>query len=232
MSVSHTRFARTICLIVLLCAIGCAKRRQREQAVFARPDNEHVLAIVVDLSGSFAGLMAEDGKAYEFVLDVIDHYFRNRIGRDDKLIIAQISASDPLLWEGRPLDLRREFRSAADFRDFLLAEADPRASYVYDGMHATLEYLMSDPAVHAGRTQSALLVLSDLVDTGPDPGDRARRLLHSLTDYGACGGIVGLYYVATPRQAKWRKALRDAGLREYRVESEIVGKPQLPNFEQ
>ncbi len=225
------RVVITFASLFVLVALGCTKRIPTEPTVFAQADDEYQLTIMVDLSGSFADKMADEGHAYRFALRVIDEYFRNRIGFNDKLIIAQISATEPLLWEGKPLDLRREFPSASDFRDFLLRNSDPNASFVYDGMHTTLEYIMMDPGVKGGRTKSALLVLSDLIDNGPQPAKRARLLTRSLADYGACGGTVGLYYVDTSRVANWIKALREAGIREFEVESEIVGKPTLPNFE-
>lgn len=222
---------RILLTVLLVSTAGCEKRTPVEPTVFARADDEYRLTIMVDLSGSFADKMADEGHAYRFALQVIDEYFRNRIGFNDTLVIAQISASKPLLWEGKPLDLRREFPSAGAFRDFLLQKSDPNGSLVYDGIHTTLEYLLMDPGVRGGRTKSALLVLSDLVDTGPEPGPRARRLKQTLAEYAACGGTVGLYYVDTSLLGIWTKVLSETGVQEFAVESEIVGKPHLPTFE-
>lgn len=228
---SYDSAIRVLLTAILFITAGCEKRTPVEPTVFARAEDEYRLTIMVDLSGSFADKMADGGHAYRFALRVIDEYFRNRIGFNDTLVIAQISASEPLLWEGKPLDLRREFPSASAFRDFLLQKSNPNGSLVYDGMHTTLEYLMMDPGVKAGRTKSALLVLSDLIDNGPEPGPRARRLKHTLAEYAACGGTIGLYYVDTSCLGIWTKVLSDTGIREFEVESEIVGKPTLPNFE-
>ena len=106
---------------VILCATGCEKRRESSHTTFAHDGNaEYVLGVVIDLSGSFSDLMAEKGQAHAFLLQVIDAYFRDRIGSQDKLIIAQISGNErALLWEGKPLQLRRDFPTPESFRNML-----------------------------------------------------------------------------------------------------------------
>src|SRR5258708_19564846 len=109
---------------VLAC--GCGPIREIPSTVLAPDEDEHVACVVIDLSGSFEHMMAEDGKAYDFVLQVIDRFFRDRIGTRDKLIIAQVSASDRLLlWHGTPQELRQQFPSPIAFRPFLFQKTTP-----------------------------------------------------------------------------------------------------------
>lgn len=220
------------CCLLLSVVCGCAPRRQVEATPLRNDESEYVLAILLDLSGSFAHLMAEDGKAYDFALIVMDRYFRDRIGTNDKMIIAQVSGTDrALLWEGTPLDLRREFPSADAFRDFLLSKADPGGSLVHEGLARTVEYVTSDPQVASGKAKSAIFVLSDMLDNGPDGRESQERAARALAAYSQKGGVVGLYYVDQSLVAQWRQILRDAKIPDYCVECEIVGKPPLPSFE-
>src|SRR5947207_2928301 len=118
------RLVIVACLVMFLA--GCQKRAEQADGVFQSDDGEYVLTIVLDMSSSFRELMADNGKAWSFVCQVIDKYFRDRIGHNDKLILAQLSASDrALLWYGTPLQLRQEFSSASAFRDWLASHADP-----------------------------------------------------------------------------------------------------------
>src|SRR5665213_2803801 len=166
---------RAIPLVAILLALGCQKRTGRPPVV--ENENDYVLAVLIDLSGSFSREFAERGKAHSFLLRIVDTYFRDRIGTNDQIIIAQISAADrSLLWQGTPLELRREFPSAAKFRDFLLSKADPTGSLVHDALTQTCDYVMSQPSVASGRAKSAVFVLSDMEDNGPEPGESKERV--------------------------------------------------------
>lgn len=218
-------------IIVLFISLsGCEKRREASRAL-VHDDSKFVMTILVDLSGSFEQMMAEGGKAYQFTLAVLDKYFRDRIGSDDKLIIAQISMNDrALLWQGTPLQLRQEFPSPQAFTTFLRERADPNGSLVHDGIAHTLEYVNSEPNVATGKARAAVFVLSDMLDNGTK-ADAKDRALKALATFGKNGNVVGLYYVDQMLVAPWRQDLRQAGVKEFCVESEIVGKPQLPNLE-
>ena len=204
----------------------------RHRNDYLRPKSDYVIAIAIDLSGSFSQLMAEDGKAYEFALRVVDRYYRDRVGTNDTLIISQISGNQrALLWHGKPLDLRRQFPSAASFRDFLLERSNPGGSLVNEAFAQTLDYLVREPNVSSGRAKSALFVLSDMLDNSPERAESLQKVRDSLADYGRLGGVVGLYYVDMYYVPSWQQTLQQAGLREYHVESEIVGSPVLPSFD-
>lgn len=212
---------------------GCQKRVERTERVFQPDESEYVLTIVLDMSSSFQELMAEDGKAWEFVCQVVDKYFRDRIGRSDKLILAQLSASDrALLWRGTPLQLRQEFASASDFRDWLAARTDPNGSLIFDGVAQAVEYTLAEPAVASGKGKSAVFILSDMIDSSPDRDEAQERALKALGELGRKHGVIGLYYVDVRLCSTWRSLLRDAGLPDTHahVEAEIVGSPALPNF--
>jgi hypothetical protein len=218
-------------LLVATLAAGCEKRHEAVDSTFGQIESDYVLTIVVDLSGSFVQKMAEDGKAYDFTLRVVDRYFRDRIGTNDRILIAQISGADQaLLWEGTPVDLRHEFPSAPAFRSFLQSHAIQSGSLVHAAMTSALQHVMTDHRVARGQTKSALFVLSDMMDNGGD-AESERLLMQELTDYGRCGGVVGLYYVDHPLVAVWKRRLNDAHIKHFCVESEIVAKPPLPSFD-
>jgi hypothetical protein len=222
---------RLASFVLVLFFVGCQKRVGEPETVFQEEDGEYVLTIVMDLSSSFQELMAEDGKAWEFVCQIIDKYFRDRIGHNDKLILAQLSASDrALVWKGSPLELRQEFASASEFHEWISSKADPNGSRLYDGIVQAVEYTMSDPIIADGRGRSAVFVLSDMVDSGGDVG--RERAVKALAEVGKTGGV-GLYYVDVKRCGLWEKLLLDAGIpaRNVSVQADIVGHPSLPRFE-
>jgi hypothetical protein len=221
---------KRLALILPLLLVGCQKVEETE-TVFQEEDGEYVLTIVLDLSSSFKELMAEDGKAWQFVCEIIDRYFRDRIGHNDKLILAQLSASDrALVWKGSPLELRQEFSSADEFHAWISKKADPNGSRLYEGIVQAVEYTMSDPVIKDGKGKSAVFVVSDMVDSGGDVG--RERAVSALAKVGKTGGV-GLYYVDVQRCGIWEKLLLDAGIpaENLSVQADIVGHPSLPRFE-
>jgi hypothetical protein len=217
-----------------LSVAGCQERADQSEGVFRTDGGEYVLTIALDLSGSFEELMAEDGKAWAFVCQVLDKYFRDRLGHSDKLILAQLSGSEQsLLWRGTPLELRQEFPSAAAFRDWLVAHTDPHGSRIYDGITQAVEYTLADPVMSSGKGKAAVFILSDLCDTGPNQKEKRKRVIKSLAEVARRDGVIGLYYVDVPLVPKWRKVLTDAGVpaANLQIEADIVGRPLLPSFE-
>ncbi len=198
-----------------------------------RADGECLVVVAIDMSGSFAAKMTRDGKAFAFLTRVVDNYFKNSIGDDDRLVIAQLSQDGrrPLLWEGKPQDLRRDFPSAAAFREFLLMKSSPGGSRLHDGISDALDYAMSDPGVAGGRTKSVLLALTDFEDNAPNPDLSEQRLVQTLTAFGRKGGIVGFYYLDLAFVPVWRRHLAEARIKSYVCEADIVSRPPLPSFE-
>ena len=217
-------------VLALLCLLtGCDEHIESTESPLGTSETEYVTILVFDMSGSFEQLMEQHG--YEFALHVLDRNFKGRIGTHDKLIITMISGTQrSMLWEGKAMDLRNEFPSATVFKDFLRKKA-PAGSLVHDSIRNAVEYVMSEPQVAAGNAKTSLFVLSDMEDSELNAAESERKLLATLADFARLKTVVGLYFVHQLRVATWRQHLHNAGFRGFRVESEINGKPTLPNFE-
>jgi hypothetical protein len=217
-----------LCLIV---ACGCEKRREPQARVTAQDDSEYVIAVLVDLSGSFLDKMTEGGQAHDFMLALIDRYFRDRIGTNDQIILAQISGTPDraLLWQGTPLELRKDFPNARAFSDFLRSKADPLGSHVHNAMTQTVEYVMSQPNVSTKKAKSAVFAMTDMLDNGPEPHASRAQAVNVLRDYGQIGGMVCLYYVDQTLIPVWQRELQKTGL-AFSIDSKIR-RPKLPSFE-
>ena len=111
-----------------------------------------------------------------------------------------------------------------------MANRDPNGSVIHDGIAHALEYITSDPALASGKAQSAVFVLSDLLDNGANPNKSGQRVNLALAEYARKNGIVGLYYVDQELVLPWRQSLQSAGIRNYRVECIIDEDPELPSF--
>jgi hypothetical protein len=227
------RFTFTVAWLVL-SAVGCQERVDQSEGVFRADDGDYVLTIAIDMSGSFKELMGEDGKAWSFVCQVVDKYFRDRLGHSDKLILAQLSGNEQsLLWRGTPLELRQEFPSASAFRDWLAERTDPHGSRIYDGIAQAVEYTLSDPVMASGKAKAAVFILSDMRDNGPNRKQARERVIKDLAELARRDGVIGLYYVDVPLVPKWRQVLSDAGIpaANLMIEADIVGRPLLPKFD-
>ena len=230
LSLSRREAIALIPVAILSTQSGCEPRHEDYVSPLVEQESEYALAILLDLSGSYADLMTKDGAAYRFALRVVDKYLR-RMDSGDRLIITQLSANQKaLLWDGSPIALRRTFSTANAFRDFVLSNSDPSGSRLHDGIADTLDYLLAYPAIASGKTRSAVFVLSDLLDTAPDPEKSKERLLKSFAAYGHAGGAVGLYWVDQSLVLEWRRQLNDVGVQHFVVESRIVADPPLPNL--
>jgi hypothetical protein len=189
---------------------------------------ERVVVVGIDLSGSFLPLMADQGKAWEFLQKVLAIYLRGN--GSQKLILVQLSGNrNALLWDGTPAQLRKDFPDPESFRKHLQSKADVNASRLFDGISEALEYLATLPGVTA-KTKLALLVMSDMEDNFSAPGSE-QRLIAGLREFGKRGGAVGLYFVNHQYVPRWRAALQTAGVRHHVVESQIVASPTLPSFD-
>jgi hypothetical protein len=227
-------FLLPVLLTVALVLGGCTKHddKDNQQIALGREDAEYMVLIAVDMSGSFADLMTRDGKGYEFTMRVADRYFRNSIGSNNRLIIAQLSATDrALLWDGTPVQLRQDFPSANEFRQFLLKKSHPAGSRIYDGIADAFDYVLSDPSVASGKTRTAVFVLSDFDDNFPNPEKSEKRVADSLKAFAKTNGVVGFYFLEHPRVPMWRDHLRKSGIKQWVCDSEIVAYPPLPSFE-
>lgn len=224
-------------LLLLLAATlpcsACTRVTEATSTTSAADDSEYFLTILLDFSGSFEEKMLNDGKAYEFCLAVLDKYFSDRSGVSDTIVLAQISgANKTLLWQGSPLEMRRTFLSPDNFRDYIKQRADSNGSPVYRAVRSCIRYVMSEPRVQNGKAKACLLVLSDLLDNDVDRKESGKRMLEALTEFGKAGHVLGLYFVDQEVLPGWRKWLSEkSGIRDFRVESEIVDNPTLPEFD-
>jgi hypothetical protein len=189
---------------------------------------DRVVVVGIDLSGSFLPLMADQAKAWGFLLQVLDRYLRGN--GNEKLILVQLSGNRAaLLWDGTPAQLRKDFPDQEAFRKHLIAKADPNASRLHDGITEALEYLTTVSGL-TPKTRCGLLVLSDMDDNLSSPGSE-QRLVQALAAFGKRGGAVGMYFVHQQLVNRWRANLKAAGVRHAVVESSIVAAPTLPTFD-
>lgn len=228
---------RLFVVALTVFSLGCESRRERtpppkSAKIVPADQSQYIVMIVLDLSGSFQSKMVEGGAAWQFAGQALDKYFRTRRrNRHDRFIIGQISGTrKSLLWEGTPDHFRSDF-TGSSFREFLSSKADSNGSLVYDGVSHAMEYMMTISNVRKGHAKSAVLILSDMEDNGPNKAKAAKRLLDNLVAFDKVGGVGGIWYCDQDEQKKWRPALDDAGLEEFIVECDIKGRPDLPDFQ-
>ena len=221
-------------LLIPLCVLlmtGCEKIDESQFSPLQPESCEYVVMVAIDMSSSFGGYMAEDGKAYEFMQQVVERYFRDRIGGNDQIIITQLSGNKrPLLWQGTPFQLRKDFPNKAAFRDFLIAKANPNGSRINDGIRESLRYLLHTHSVGRGNAKTVALILSDMEDSFEDQEESDQRLIDSLTNYAKRGSI-GFYYCSQDRLEDIENKLEQAGISMYVLECDIHGNPPLPSFD-
>ncbi len=214
---------------------GCIESQSVSQAVpFERNELDACLAIVIDMSGSFAE--SWDDRAYHLFLDLSEQYFTEAMGTENRLVISQLSGNERVvLFDGRPSDLQRKFSSPETLDAFLKAHSDPRRSRVYDAMTKTIDYVSSMSGV-SDRTRMMTVVLSDMGDSESEDAARiasGRRMIESLTKYQQRGGGLALYFVATEENTRWEQIMAASGFQpgHFIIENELNSTPQLPRFD-
>lgn len=218
-------------ILFLLVLCRCGARREERETPLVEDETPFIMLLLVDMSGSFEYLMADDGKAYEFTMNLLETHFRDRMGEEDKIIIAQIGGTDrSLIWQGTPMELRKDFAHAAAFRDFLKKKSIG-SSNIHYSITQSVEYLMSERNVQNGKAKTAVFVLSDMMDTDENQEESRKKAIDTLTAYGKIGGCVGFYYVDQLLLPGWRHDLQAAGLKDWRCEGDFVGRPNLPSFD-
>ena len=222
----HRILLKVLFLSVLIGAIvGCERRETADVSPFDQEPSDFVLLIAVD--GDY---VTDKPKAYELVTRAIDKYFHDRIGGHDQVIISQLSGNkEPLLWQGTPQHLRQEFPSQESFRSFLASHCD-KGSRINDGIAESLDYVMRTNSVADGKAKTVAMILSDMIDDQPPSKRSDERLMKALIRYAKRGGI-GFYFVNQKRMADIEEKMERAGFRFRTLESDIHGRPPLPNFE-
>lgn len=216
----------------VLALAGCPRRQVKERSPLAVTPPTYLLAVDVDLSGSMSDRMLEGrGEAWNFCRAVLDQFHRDQPG-DVRILVAQISSGEPLLWEGTPQALRRDFPSASAFKSFLRRHTGS-GSDVFGSIAALIRYVRQYPGVAEHKTRTAVLCLTDMLDTGGAPEVGKVRLENELEAYAKLGGAVGLYWVDNSVLADWKSAGPRLGFPadRYVVEPIIVSRPTIPSFD-
>ncbi len=239
------RLVLLFCMVLLVIVLpGCmpvGDEVKANKALLGQDERGCVVLVLVDMSGSYDELMAEKGKAFELVSEILAKYFRGRAGSgtNDRIILGQLSAAEKpaMLFDGTPLEMRRQFPTPAAFRDWLKQHSDARGSRLHDGIREGVKYVMAQPGVAEGKTKSAIFVASDMDDNASDESGPANyksinKLLGELKGYAQAGGNIALLYVEPPRCEQWRTDLRACGFKSghFAVESAIVQKIAVPDF--
>ena len=225
-------------LIICFTLNGCIQKppQTSEFTPFEPVELDAVLAIVVDLSGSFHNDWQRDGRAYKLFLDLINQYFTEGMGLESKVVIGQISNSDSfVLFDGTPRELTQRFRSPESLNQFLQESADPQGSKVYRSTQQMLDYLSGLSSV-TKNTRVLTVVLSDMQDSESNSEQKRRagnEMFASLKTYSKTGGGIAFYFVAEAEKSRWRQLLEQADFApgSYVIEGQLTESPQLPSFE-
>jgi len=230
------RFSTIILTALMLCLTGCETYVESDKPaeILKTPKRDYVLAVAVDTSGSFADEMfGKSGRGYRFTLQAVDRLFRDRPGKDDRVLLAQLSANPRApLWEGTPRSLRKSFGSSEKLKTFIQERSDPAGSRLYAGIAQTLNYIHSLPGVKEGETKVCVLILSDMMDNSPTQAEDKEQMIEALRRLKNAKGQVGLYFVDIGCLESTRQCFTDAGLDSRFIESGIVQDPPLPSFEE
>lgn len=225
------RYVLVFCILACLLFTSC-QRHVEQQQIDLGGECEYMLAIVIDMSGSFAEEIRTGGRAYQFMLRLIDGFFKARVGNNDRILISQLSGKDKsLIWEGSPRSLRQAFPNAAAFRDYVVARSNPAGSRVKLAIAESLEYVNS--RITNGKPRVFLAVLSDMEDNVGDPKDTTPRLIQALKDFNKNGGVFGGYWISQTELPTWRRYMDDSGMpaSRYVLEADFIQQPTVPSFD-
>lgn len=230
------RYVLLILLALLsLAPAGCGERRdptRDDETTFAHTRADAVAVVVLDLSGSFEQLLlGRENRAFTFLQKLIQQFFHQGIGREQRLVIAQISGTDKaLVFEGSVRDFADRFPDPDSFKDHLKRVGNPAGSRVYDSISDALSYTLGLPAVEKGHTKVGLFVLSDFDDNVRTTQSVPRlesQLKILATEYR---GAVGFYYVEQSLYPSVVSLVQRAGFPRDRgvVTSDVTSTPPIP----
>lgn len=220
---------------VCLLMMGCIESQAiKNTAPFEDQSLDACLVVIVDMSGSFS--TSWEDRAYNMFLDISDRYFNESMGGDCKIVIGQLSGSDKVvLFEGRPGDLRKRFRNPDELNQFLLDNADPMSSRVFDSTRKAVDYASTVSGVNED-TRLLTVIMSDMRESSGDPATLSSSktlMVESLKRYRNKGGGLALYFVANDETPRWQAILDESGFEpgHYIIENDLVASPQLPRFD-
>ena len=227
----------TMCCLMTLGAMacGCVQTDTTLQVKpFETEELESCLAIVVDMSGSFAHEWED--RAHPLLLELMDQFFVGSQGGESRVVLCQMSGhEDVVLFEGSAGDLRAKFRTPEALVEFLADNSDPAGSPVYRATDRAIDYVSSMPGI-GPETRVMTVILSDMEESGATDGPRTAagiRMLDTLRRYQQLGGALALYFVSEREQSRWQQILEAADFSPgcYVIENDLVAKPRLPRFE-
>ena len=215
----------SIVLLFLMLLAGCTRRDTSKSVTFEQEPTDYTLLIVVDID-----LIKSNPEAISFVTYAIEHYFRERIGSNDHIVISQLSGNNqPLLFQGKPRFLLEKFASPEDFRQFLISRSDP-GRRINDGISESLDYLAHTSSVVRGGAAPIALIVSSMVDDHPESKESDDRVMAELIKFGNTGGQMAFYFCNQQRMASVREKMEKAGFGWEILECDVNGRPPLPTF--
>ena len=102
----------TILVSVILSLTGCEACHEEGDSPVIRPSEyEYMLVFALDTSPTFKKeFMENDAAAYRFFAGTLEKYMRDRGNPEDRVLITGLCDEEcPLLWQGKPHDLLRQF---------------------------------------------------------------------------------------------------------------------------
>lgn len=215
----------TACLILLLVLSGCQRRDTSKSVSWDQEPTDYTLMLAVDID-----TIKNNPRASEFIIYAVDHYFRERIGTSDHIIISQLSGNKkPLLYDGTPTDLRRQMPTQEAFRDYLISHSSD-GRRINDGISESLDYIGHTSSVKRGGAAPIALIVSSMVDGNPESQASDDRVMESLIKFGRSGGQMAFYFCDQERMASVREKMEKAGFGWEILECDINGRPPLPTF--
>jgi hypothetical protein len=222
-------------LVLVVLTGGCVDSQPHHLAKpFERRELDACLTIVVDMSGSFATNW--DDRAYKLFLELMDQFFTEGIGVESRVVIGQLSGNEnAVLFDGRPEELRSQFRSADELNAYLQKHSDPGSSPVFQATDRSVSYVTAMQGI-TPNTRLMTVVLSDMIDTACTVDERRETgndMLKTLKKYRKMGGGLALYFVAPHEMKRWQQIINMAGFEPgtYVVESSLIARPELPRMD-
>ncbi len=224
----QSSFLRKLCVVLILllggCG-GCARHDTSKSVTFEQEESEYTLLIVADID-----VIQSNPRAFEFVTYAVEHYFKERVGTHDQIIISGLSGNKrPLLFQGTPRDLRREMPTEEAFRKYLTAHSE-QGRRINDGIAESLDYVAHTSSVKRGKAAPIALIVSSMVDGEPESKESDERVMAELIKFGKAGGQMAFYFCDQQRMAAVREKMEKAGFGWEILECDIHGRPPLPSY--
>lgn len=210
-------------LMLLLLVAGCSPHLGDESVDFGEGAEDQLL-LVIQQDGVFRERLG--AKVDAFAMAVLEKYFRGKA--DGRLIIAQTTDKERLIWEGTARDLKDQFKSPKELRAFILSKAAPKVR-LYESLRRSIQYFLTDDMIKSGRARVAVILISDMVDEESDEKEEG-YLNHQLSELAWRKGNIALYFCSDDQILRWHHRLVFYGLKPH-VTGDQVLKPKLPNFD-